>query len=94
MSQPAILETQGKANTEKTPLTRLLDLLAGWSQFVSTEDANSDSASAEEIADLYQAAGAIEVEGAEEAEQVRQFVQQRILPILLRTESVLPPHIR
>ena len=83
MSQASILEAQRVA-AAKAPTARLLDLLAGWSQYVSAEEGMEDTVSAEEIADLYQEAGAIQAKDTQEAEQVRQFVQQRVLPILLR----------
>ena len=77
----------------KTPTTRLLDLLAGWCDFVSADEENNvpDSGlSAEEIGDLYQLAGGfieewegLSPDGQEKA--VRAFVEERILPLLLRT---------
>jgi hypothetical protein len=72
-----------------TPLTRLLDLTAGWAQFVqeNEEDAVDAAVSADELCELYQEAGRLMAEDLsprEEARRVRRFVEERILPLLLR----------
>lgn len=86
----------------KTPFTRLLDLTAGWSQFVDREQEgltagegpeeeswSDPDVSVEDLCDLYQAAGNLigineSLSPEEEAQRVRAFVAQRILPLLLR----------
>ncbi len=75
--------------SEKTPLTRLLDLTAGWAAFVQQEDeAWPDPAvSLEELCDLYQEAGALvadDLSAEEETRIVREFVETRLLNLLLR----------
>jgi hypothetical protein len=78
--------------SNKTALTRLLDLLAGWSAYVSAdeEDAVHDpSLSAAEIGALYQLAGELSEEweqlGMEgQGKAISAFVEERILPLLLR----------
>lgn len=72
----------------------MLDLLAGWASFVDNDEQNQilDAVvSAEEIGALYQSAGreceAWEGMSAEEQESaVRAFVEERIMPLLLRRE--------
>src|SRR5687768_10975606 len=83
--------TQSKT-TEKAAATRLLDLLAGWSNYVSADEENEtvDSAlSAEEIGVLYQRAGELSEswEHLTEEDQeraVRTFVEEQVVPALLR----------
>ena len=81
--------------TAKTASTRLLDLLAGWSAYVSA-DAEShicDAAlTAEEIAQLYQWVGQEsetwqKLGGAEEEQVVITFVKERIIPLLVRRQG-------
>lgn len=76
----------------KTPSTRLLDLLAGWSAYVLLDEEHQvrdSTLSGEEISDLYQLAGELSEEWDElspEAQEpfIRAFVEERILPLLLR----------
>ena len=74
----------------KTPGTRLLDMLSGWSQFVDAEEEVTDTClSAEDIATLYQQAGEMvfdlpESDVLTEKQAVRAFVIERVLPILLQ----------
>lgn len=78
--------------SEKTTSTRLLDLLAGWSAYVSTDEDNGlrdPALPAEEIGELYQLAGQesetwLEMSEASQEEAIRTFVAERILPLLLR----------
>jgi hypothetical protein len=82
-------------STAKSASTRLLDLLAGWAAFLSTEEESGvrDTAlSAEEIGELYQEAGAAslvwgEMSAEEEEKAVRAFFGERILPLLARSEG-------
>ena len=76
----------------KTPLTRLMDLTAGWAEFVQEGDGDvvDPAVSTDELCDLYQEAGLLMVEELsprEEVRQVRRFVEDRILPLLLRESS-------
>jgi hypothetical protein len=76
------------AQGAKTPGCRLLDLLAGWGRFVDGED-EASATEAFEIGMLYQSAGEWafdHIEGGEQAEKeaVRAFLNERVLPILLR----------
>jgi len=75
-----------------SPLTRLLDLLAGWSAYVS-EDEESDlpdpALSAGDIGALYQVAGAgseiwQELSDEDQEKAVKAFVNERIVPLLIR----------
>lgn len=77
----------------KTPLTRLLDMTAGWADFVQKDDAGvvDPAVSADELCELYQGAGQImaeEMSPAEESRQVRRFVEDRVLPLLMREVTV------
>jgi hypothetical protein len=76
----------------KTPGTRLLDLTAGWMNFVVRERkkrVKDRNVKRLEVYDLYQQAGEavfsdIELTPNEEREMVTRFVNERIPPILLR----------
>jgi hypothetical protein len=75
----------------KTPAARLLDLTCGWSEFVQGEDGRvvDPSVTVDELCDLYQEAGRAVSdvpEGDTEHEKVvvRRFVEERIVPLLLR----------
>lgn len=80
-------ETQAEP---KSPSTRLLDLLAGWSAYVASDEDNGikdRAVSASDLADLYQAAGAASVGWDDLSEQdqecaVRAFVGDHIVPLL------------
>jgi hypothetical protein len=82
------------AARENSPATRLLDMLVGWANFVDESQSEPDSGvddcvSSEEIAALYQQAGAEwltvdESDIAGENAMVRRFVEERVLPLLLR----------
>lgn len=86
-TKPKAREVRGK-----TASTRLLDLLAGWSAYVSADEENNvqdPALSAEEIGALYQLAGELSEEweelGVEDQQRaVSAFVEERILPLLLR----------
>ncbi len=81
----------------KTPWTRVLDLTFGWYGFVEAEESRKeepltdDRLLAQELFDLYQSAGVRAFEDPEgedisphaEAE-IRAFVNEKILPLLLR----------
>ncbi len=77
----------------KTSGTRLLDLLAGWERYVSSDEEAGlpDGAlSADELGALYQEAGALvaTTEDADaENDAVYEFVQERILPLLFRRDA-------
>jgi hypothetical protein len=63
-----------------------MDLLAGWSDFVSTDEEEKicdAGLSAEEIGALYQQVSAL-LDADDEAQAVESFVTKRILPLLLR----------
>ncbi len=84
MQDTATIEQE--PTTAKTPATRLMDMLCGWSDFVSTDEeiGVSDSRiSTEEIGALYQEAGTL-VGTEEEAAKVHHFLISRVLPLLLR----------
>ena len=82
----------------KTPWTRVLDLTYGWYAFVESEESREeepltdDRLLAQELFDLYQAAGvqAFEEPEAEDLSprldaEIRAFVNEKILPLLLRS---------
>lgn len=79
---------------DKTPSTRLLDLVAGWGRYVSTDEDNGlcdPALSGEELAALYQEVGGVTADWDDaglsieaERERVRAFVEERLLPLLLR----------
>jgi hypothetical protein len=85
--------------TIKTPGTRLLDLLAGWGNFVDRDEQDDpeqpavlDSGlDAYEIAMMYQEAAAeiMSLEGEAEVEAVQRWVTDRLLPALLRSSPVV-----
>ena len=81
----------------KTPWTRVLDLTCGWYEFVERgesreeEPLTDDRLLAQELFVLYQTAGAEALEEPEDREpspeteaKVRAFVNDKILPLLLR----------
>jgi len=78
--------------SSKTACGRLLDLLAGWSAYVTTDEENGvpdPALTAEEIGALYQLAGELSegweqlsIEGQGEA--ISAFVKEHVLPLLLR----------
>ena len=87
----AVIATAQKTRSDasqKRASTRLLDLLAGWSAFLSEDESNgvSDSKlSAEDVANLYQLAGARidewdTLEAGQESKAVRAFIEDKILP--------------
>ncbi len=91
--------------TEKTPSARLLDLLIGWAEWVSQEEAANrycdervvDRAlAADELFALYQEAGGL-VCGVDEADTpaerhvVISFLLDRVLPLLLRSRAGKEP---
>ena len=71
-----------------------MDLLAGWGRFVESDEVGDEEQAplidsrldGYEIAGMYQEAGAevFELEGEAEAEAVRRWVLEKILPALLR----------
>jgi hypothetical protein len=89
----SIVTTPGKQRTgSKTASTRLLDLLAGWSAYVSTDEETNvqdHALSAEDISELYQLAGQESerwegLSDAEEEKAVSAFVNERVIPLLVR----------
>ncbi len=77
----------------KTPSTRLLDLLAGWSHYAQRDEDRgiSDAPNVvDAICDLYQEGGNLVLtEAADKVEKARvlqKFLTERILPVLLREE--------
>lgn len=81
----------------KTPWTRVLDLTCGWYEFVESGESREedpladDRLPAQELFDLYQAAGVQALEEPEEGDfspsgeaAIRAFVNEKILPLLLR----------
>jgi hypothetical protein len=86
MSKTATLRTTPTQEELKTPATRLLDMLGGWAQYVSQDEANGikdPMLSSEEIGALYQQAGELNLSDPDE-ETVYRFVMERLLPLLLR----------
>jgi hypothetical protein len=89
----------GQQRPVKSPSTRLLDLLAGWAAFVSEDEENGirDAAlSAEAIGEIYQLAGAHcaawdEASRAEAEAAIRQFVYERVMPLILAKEVDAQP---
>ena len=81
----------------KTPWNRLLDLTYGWYQFVEAEESREEEPlsderlPAQELFDLYQTTGGLAFEEPDDGSQpertdedVRAFVNEKILPLLLR----------
>ena len=93
MNNTTIIE-QKSSPPAKTPGTRLLDLLAGWGDFVDQDEVGDDEQKAMidpgldayEIGCMYQEAASevMELDGDAESEAVRRWVLERILPALLR----------
>src|SRR5688572_20444967 len=89
--------TEAVKQQPKTAATRLLDLLAGWSEFVTNDEESGvydPALTAEEIAGLYQAAGAQSLQWdalseADEDQAVREFVETQVLPLLTRRETAV-----
>jgi hypothetical protein len=83
--------------SSKTALTRLLDLLAGWSTYVSADEENNvldPALAAEEIGALYQLAGELtekwdQLSAEGQGKAIRAFVEERILPLLLRKSQAV-----
>ena len=94
MTNTAAAEQLTTKTEVKTAGTRLLDLLAGWERFVSSdEEAGVQDVvlTTDELGALYQEAGRLimALEDAEaEDEAVYEFVQERILPLLLRRQPI------
>lgn len=90
--------TKAAKQQSQTAGTRLLDLLAGWSEFLANEEESgvTDPAlTAEQIAELYQAAGAQSLQWdslseAEEEQAVREFIEARVVPLLTRRAIAVP----
>ena len=84
------IEQPQTTKSPKTPGTRLLDLLAGWTNYVSSDeehDCTDTMMQAEDIGALYQEAANLVMpldDVTAEEIAVRQFLQERILPLLLR----------
>lgn len=81
----------------KTPWNRLLDLTCGWYQFVEAEETreeeplSDDRLPSPELFDLYQLAGELAFQESEDGtplpgadEKIRAFLNEKILPLLLR----------
>src|SRR5690242_11091777 len=91
---PITTQTQPGQQQDKTPGTRLLDLLAGWSDYVQQDEEGSDEQppiidpllDGYELAGLYQdvAAQIMPLEGEAEDAAVQRIVLERVLPLLLR----------
>lgn len=84
------MNTIAEQPATKTPGTRLLDLLHGWKNYVASEQgAYPDTLSGEELADMYQEAGAIAAQGYPDLESeqaaVCKFVVERLLSALNRS---------
>ena len=81
--RPATMSTVGV----KTPHARLLDMLAGWSEYVEADVYRDAEGVNDRIADLYQEAGALGLEplnpvDANSDEVIRAFIIDRVLPVL------------
>ena len=96
-----MMTTKEGAEQQKTAATRLLDLLAGWSEFVANDEESGvkdPSLTSEEIGDLYQAAGAQSLQWDslsvdDEDRAVREFVETRVLPLLTRRWAAVPQRV-
>ena len=74
---------------KKTQTTRLMDLLAGWAEFVENEEGKfDDPVTSDLIGDLYSEAAEIASRDYTDAEAERDaigiFVSERLLPVLLK----------
>lgn len=84
---------QTGSHKNKTATTRLLDLLAGWSAYVSADEDNNlrdPVVSAEDIGALYQLAGELSeqwevLSGQDQEKAIRAFLEERLLPVLVGT---------
>lgn len=94
MTTSLSIESKRNRATGKTASTRLLDLLAGWADFVATDEENrllDSSLAAETIADLYQLAGSLsesweKLSPEDENAAVLLFLEERVLPLVLGHE--------
>ena len=80
-------ESEATAGGTKTPHTRLLDLLAGWSEYARRDETADDPAVVERICDLYQEAGNLSVGTDDPADPVTEttiqhFLLARVAPLL------------
>jgi len=80
-------EPEATAVGTKTPHTRLLDLLAGWSNYAQGDETADDPAVVERICDLYQEAGNLSVGADSPADPttetvIRTFLLTRVAPLL------------
>lgn len=78
----------------KTPRSRLLYMMAGWSRYVETDEADgfTDAPGMNDVIhELYQDAGALDLDrdnpmGQEAEETIRAFVMGRVLPTLFQNQ--------
>ena len=89
---PRLTEAQDGApaasSDRKTPLTRLLDMTLGWSEFAQKDEFTDEPATVDRICALYQEAGNLDV-GADEPGDpeteaaIRGFLLEQVLPALV-----------
>jgi len=70
----------------ESPTSHLLDMLVGWSAFVDETQDGGKIVTSDEIGALYQEAGGIVMVNDEDEKEarVREFVESRVIPLLLR----------
>ena len=98
MSKTSVARKTKQTISPKTPIVRLLDLTAGWSEFVQSEEGSGRRAVTEaELCRLCQEAGQLAIgleesgaDSAAEAESVRTFVIERIVPLVLGAVDTVP----
>jgi len=80
-----------KKDYKKSPMTRVLDITAGWMEFVQkgSKKVKDPKVAWEELYDLYQGAGLAldhyeKGNYRQERQVAERFVMERILPIILR----------
>ena len=86
MTAIAELENQTKS---KTPSVRVLDLLAGWIEYVDRQNGEyPDTLSYDDVADLYQTAGEVACRDFPDSETERdavcRFLTEKVIPLVLK----------
>lgn len=66
----------------KTPVIRLMDMLAGWADFCGAESKKSYYENEMPIGNLYQLAGQKSLVGMKE-EEIRAFLIDKVLPLIM-----------
>lgn len=96
MGEAMTTETQDtsrqEAREEATPVSRLMDMLVGWSAYADESEGADSQVTSDDISALYQEAGGewLKVDESDaygEDAMVRRFVEERVVPLLVRRKS-------